>query len=52
MSKLVRQKPLATVVHQFVCPGCEGIDGIETEFKPIHVLPDGQAKARPAARVA
>jgi hypothetical protein len=44
MSKLVRQDPEAAIVHRFVCPGCEGVDEIETEFKPIHVPPDGPAE--------
>ena len=52
MSKLMRQDPRAAIVHRFVCPGCEGIEEIETEFKPIRVFPDSEAKARPAPRVA
>jgi len=32
MSKLLRQDPVATIVHQFVCSSCEGIDEIETEL--------------------
>lgn len=52
MSKLMGRAQAATIVHRFVCPSCEGIEEIEAEFKPIHVPPDGQAKARPAARAA
>ena len=52
MSKLMRHDPGAAILHRFVCPGCEGVDEIETEFKPIHVPPDGQTEGRPAARAA
>lgn len=50
MSKLERQEPVCTIVHRFVCPGCEGIREVESEFKPLRVVPDGPAQARPAAR--
>lgn len=33
MSKIMRQDPVATTVHQFVCPACEGIDEIETRVQ-------------------
>lgn len=52
MSTLVRQASARTVIHRFVCPGCEGVDDVETEFKRIRVLPDKLTKPRGAANAA
>ena len=52
MSKLERQEPVTTIVHTFVCPGCEGVAETETEFKPVRVVPDKLAAPRAVAEAA
>ena len=52
MSTLVRQSSASTILHRFVCPRCEGVDDVETEFKPIRALPAKLTKRRGAANAA
>ncbi|MBR1366837.1 MULTISPECIES: hypothetical protein [Bradyrhizobium] len=52
MSTLVRQSSASTILHRFVCPRCNGVNDVETEFKPIRVLPDKLTKWRGAANAA
>lgn len=52
MSTLVRQSSASTILHRFVCPRCEGVEDVETEFKPIRVLPENPTKPREAANAA
>ena len=39
-SELVRSAPVSIIVHQFVCPACEGIEQRETKSTPVRVPPD------------
>ena len=52
MSTLVRQSSASTILHRFVCPRCDGMDDVETEFKPIRVLSDKLTKRRGATNAA
>ncbi len=38
-SELVRDEPVSLIVHQFLCPACEGIEQRETRFKQTPIPP-------------
>jgi len=39
-SELVRDEPRSLIVHQFICPSCEGVRNQQTEFPLVRIPPD------------
>jgi hypothetical protein len=52
MSKLAPGEDVTTIVHQFVCPGCESVGKTETEFKSTPILPHKLLAPRTFTRAA